>query len=309
MIAPTEAGVLVQGTMSCVQLRGSFQDQNCLYMLMEWVPGGELFHYIDMYHSFDELTARFYAANVVLMMEFLHSKGIIYRDLKPENLVVDANGYLKLADFGFAKHIGNARAFTICGTPDYQAPEVIMRRGATKGVDHWAIGVLIFEMLVGEPPFMSATNDPWDTFRRAATGRCHVPSFVSEDATDLIYRLLQVCHMSWILVCVSVYSWLYHSCTSTEGIFFIQVNPDRRLGAHGVAEIKQHPWFNGISWNDLEAKRVKPPMVPKLKNPTDTSNFGKYDDSETPPPNNRKDRNLWQMWEWVETSSKHHERA
>lgn len=82
----------------------------------------------------------------------------------------------------------------------------------------------------------------------------------------------------------------------------VQVNPDRRLGAHGVDEIKQHPWFNGIVWSDLEAKRIKPPMVPKLKNATDTSNFGKYDDTEAPPVNPRKDRNLWQMWDWVETA-------
>ena len=160
-------------------------------MLMDWVPGGELFHYIDVYQSFDEKTARFFAGNVILAIEYLHTKGIVYRDLKPENLVLDANGYLKLTDYGFAKHVGPQRTFTICGTPDYQAPEVIMRRGATRAVDFWAIGVLIFEMLVGEPPFMSKTNDPWDTFRRAMTGRCHVPSYVSEAAADLIYKLLQ----------------------------------------------------------------------------------------------------------------------
>ena len=175
-----------------MQLRGSYQDQNCLYMLMDWVPGGELFHYIDVHHSFDEPTARFFAANVVLTMEHLHAKGIVYRDLKPENLVLEASGYLKLADFGFAKHVGSGKAFTICGTPDYQAPEVIMRRGATRCVDFWAIGVLIYEMLVGEPPFMSASGDPWDTFRRAMTGRCHVPRHVSKAAGDLIYKLLQV---------------------------------------------------------------------------------------------------------------------
>lgn len=175
-----------------IQLRGSYQDQNCLYMLMDWVPGGELFHYIDVHHSFDEATARFFAANVVLTLEHLHAKGIVYRDLKPENLVLEASGYLKLADFGFAKHIGSSKAFTICGTPDYQAPEVIMRRGATRCVDFWAIGVLIYEMLVGEPPFMSKSGDPWDTFRRAMTGRCHVPRHVSKAAADLIYKLLQV---------------------------------------------------------------------------------------------------------------------
>ena len=176
----------------------------------------ELFHYIDQMQSFDEATARFYAANVLLTMAYLHNKGIIYRDLKPENLVLDANGYLKLADYGFAKHVGSSKTFTICGTPDYQAPEVIMRRGATKAVDYWAIGVLIFEMLVGEPPFMSKTNDPWDTFRRAMTGRCHVPSYVSEAAADLIYKLLQVCALPLVLPALPMMSSgvCMHKCSA-----------------------------------------------------------------------------------------------
>jgi serine/threonine protein kinase len=149
----------------CVQLKGAYQDKRSLYLLQEWVPGGELFHHLDLEGAFDEPKAMFFAANVLLALEFLHSKGIVYRDLKPENLLLDAQGYLKMADFGFAKYVGEDKTFTICGTPDYQAPEVIMRRGTNKAADYWALGVLIFEMLVGDPPFKSLTGDPWDTFR------------------------------------------------------------------------------------------------------------------------------------------------
>ena len=149
----------------CVQLRGAYQDPKALYLLQEWVPGGELFHHLDLEGAFDEATAMFFAANVLLALESLHVKGIVYRDLKPENLLLDAQGYLKMADFGFAKYLGTEKTFTICGTPDYQAPEVIMRKGTNKAADYWGLGVLIFEMLVGDPPFKSLTGDPWDTFR------------------------------------------------------------------------------------------------------------------------------------------------
>lgn len=101
-------------------------------------------------------------------------------------------GYVKLADFGFAKAIGASPTFTICGTPDYQAPEIIKRKGTTKAADYWALGVLIFEMLVGDPPFKSISGDPWDTFRRTLSGRFYIPMFVSELAQDLIYKLLNV---------------------------------------------------------------------------------------------------------------------
>uniref|UniRef100_A0A383VZL0 cGMP-dependent protein kinase n=1 Tax=Tetradesmus obliquus TaxID=3088 RepID=A0A383VZL0_TETOB len=235
-----------------VGLVGAFQDATSLYLLQEWVPGGELFHHLDIEGSFSDATACFYAANVLLAMECLHARGIVYRDLKPENLLLDTQGYIKMADFGFAKKIGSERTFTICGTPDYQAPEVIMRRGTTRAADYWALGVLVFEMLVGDPPFKSLTGDPWDTFRRTLSGRFYVPHFITDAAADLIFKLLQV-------------------------------NPEKRLGCGpgGIAEIKAHRWFSRINWDALAAKQLPAPIQPRLKSLLDTSNFDNFDDAES----------------------------
>ncbi|WIA31049.1 hypothetical protein OEZ86_001080 [Tetradesmus obliquus] len=235
-----------------VGLVGAFQDATSLYLLQEWVPGGELFHHLDIEGSFSDATACFYTANVLLAMECLHARGIVYRDLKPENLLLDTQGYIKMADFGFAKKIGSERTFTICGTPDYQAPEVIMRRGTTRAADYWALGVLVFEMLVGDPPFKSLTGDPWDTFRRTLSGRFYVPHFITDAAADLIFKLLQV-------------------------------NPEKRLGSGpgGIAEIKAHRWFSRINWDALAAKQLPAPIQPRLKSLLDTSNFDNFDDAES----------------------------
>nr|QKY15304.1 cGMp-dependent protein kinase (PRKG) [Polytomella parva] len=261
----------------CVRLCGAYQDRDCLYLLQEWVPGGELFHHLDVEGAFDEPTAMFYAANVLLALEFLHAKNIVYRDLKPENLLMDTQGYIKVADFGFAKHIGGDKTFTICGTPDYQAPEVIMRRGTTKAADYWALGVLIFEMLVGDPPFKSLTGDPWDTFRRTLSGRFYVPNFISDSAADLIFKLLQV-------------------------------NPDKRLGSDkltGAEDIKRHKWFSRVDWRALEQKKMPAPFRPRVRNPLDTSNFDNFDAVDVEPPAVPADRlekhaQLWELWEKID---------
>lgn len=141
-------------------LQASFSDRESLYMLLDYVPGGELFSYLRKFRRFDEPTARFYAAEIVLVLEFLHEEqgGVAYRDLKPENLLLDAEGHIKLVDFGFAKRLGNkgdrpVETYTLCGTPEYLAPEVIQNKGHTAAVDWWALGILIYEFLTGYPPF------------------------------------------------------------------------------------------------------------------------------------------------------------
>ncbi|KAF2431023.1 Pkinase-domain-containing protein [Tothia fuscella] len=135
-------------------LVASFQDYDSLYMLLDYCPGGEVFSYLRRARRFNEATSQFYAAEIVLILEFLHEReGVAYRDLKPENILIDADGHLKLVDFGFAKKIDNRETYTLCGTPEYLAPEVIRNTGHGCAVDWWAFGILVYEFLVGQPPF------------------------------------------------------------------------------------------------------------------------------------------------------------
>ncbi len=151
----------VSGHPFVTNLVASFSDYDFLYLLLDYVPGGELFSYLRKLRRFDEEMARFYAAEIVLVLEYLHERqgGVAYRDLKPENLLLDAEGHIKLVDFGFAKRLGNndddrpVETYTLCGTPEYLAPEVIHNKGHTTAVDWWALGILIYEFLTGYPPF------------------------------------------------------------------------------------------------------------------------------------------------------------
>lgn len=150
----------VAGHPFITNLLASFSDRDSLYMLLDYVPGGELFSYLRKLRRFDEHVARFYAAEIVLVLEYLHEHqdGVAYRDLKPENLLLDKDGHIKLVDFGFAKRLGKrdnrpVETYTLCGTPEYLAPEVIHNKGHTTAVDWWALGILVYEFLTGYPPF------------------------------------------------------------------------------------------------------------------------------------------------------------
>ena len=150
----------VAGHPFITNLLASFSDHDSLYMLLDYVPGGELFSYLRKLRRFDESVAKFYAAEIVLVLEYLHETqdGVAYRDLKPENLLLDKDGHIKLVDFGFAKRLGQGgnsqtETYTLCGTPEYLAPEVIHNKGHTTAVDWWALGILIYEFLTGYPPF------------------------------------------------------------------------------------------------------------------------------------------------------------
>ncbi|GAX72756.1 hypothetical protein CEUSTIGMA_g212.t1 [Chlamydomonas eustigma] len=217
-----------------VKLQGTAQDDQYLYMMMEAVMGGELFSYLQTRASpLDEAHARFYAASVILGLDYLHQHGSVYRDLKPENLLIDLKGYVKVTDFGFVKQLDKGgKTYTLCGTPEYLAPEIIMNKGHNQAADWWALGVLIYELCTGMPPFMH--EDRLMMFRRICQRDLFIPKTFSKPLRSLIEGLL----------------------TS---------NPVFRLGSGktGVAEIKSHPWFNGLDWEAFASKSLPAPYLPK----------------------------------------------
>jgi len=229
-----------------LRLAATFQDDNEIYMLLELALGGELFSVLRDRQKFDEPQGRFYASNVCSAFCYMHDKLIVYRDLKPENLLFDSEGYLKVVDFGFAKRITD-RTWTLCGTPEYLAPEIITNKGHNLAVDWWAFGILIFEMLVGQPPFCA--DDPMEIYQKILRNRVTYPSIVSKNSRDLISKLL-----------VS--------------------NPSQRLGAlkKGHRDVSGHVFFKPVDWNELVRKKPKAPYIPQIKSPTDTSNFEDYEE-------------------------------
>jgi len=232
-----------------IRLFGTFKDKNRLMFLLEPSLGGELFSVLRARTLFDEDTARFFAASVVLAFEFMHGKNIIYRDLKPENLLLDGEGYLKVTDFGFAKELTTGRTWTLCGTPDYLAPEIVAGKGHGKGVDWWTLGVFIYEMLASYPPFYD--EDPMKTYAKIMHGNITFPSHFSKEATNLISKLL------------------LHK-------------PTKRLGVvkGGAKLIKKHAWFKGFDWDALYNRKMKAFIIPKIKNMEDISNFDDYGETE-----------------------------
>ncbi|KAF2184055.1 Pkinase-domain-containing protein [Zopfia rhizophila CBS 207.26] len=243
----------------------SFQDPDSLYMLLDYCPGGEVFSYLRRARRFNEPTSQFYAAEIVLILEFLHEKeGVAYRDLKPENILIDAEGHLKLVDFGFAKKVENRETYTLCGTPEYLAPEVIRNTGHGTAVDWWAFGILVYEFLVGQPPFWD--QNPMKIYEQIVEGRVRFPSAMSPEARDLISGL----------------------CT---------VDTSKRLGniKGGAGAVKAHPWFRHIDWEALYNRKIQGPIVPHLRGPADTRNFDEYE----PEPEGREpySQDMREKWE------------
>nr|XP_036863901.1 serine/threonine-protein kinase N3 isoform X2 [Manis javanica] len=224
-------------------LLACFQTSSHACLVTEFVPGGDLMMQIHD-DVFPEPQARFYLACVVLGLQFLHEKKIIYRDLKLDNLLLDAQGFLKIADFGLCKEgIGfGDRTSTFCGTPEFLAPEVLTQEAYTRAVDWWGLGVLLYEMLVGECPFPGDTEE--EVFDCIVNADAPYPRFLSVQGLELIQKLLQKC-------------------------------PEKRLGAgeQDAEEVKTQPFFRTTDWQALLARAVQPPFLPSLYGPTDLRYF------------------------------------
>jgi serine/threonine kinase 38 len=275
-----------------VDLKFSFQDQNFLYLGMEFLPGGDLMSLLMARDILPENDAKFYAAEIVLAIESVHKLDCIHRDLKPDNVLIDADGHIKLSDFGLSKKLdmdnrfqneiksfGNnnnlnakgtknlsyaqqfsqfksmkskkrrAFAFSTVGTPDYIAPEVIRQKGYGQEIDWWSLGVIMFEMMIGYPPFFSESST--ETCKKILdwknTLNIRPEANISKEAEDILRRLIR--------------------------------DPETRLGANGAEEIKRHPFFKDIDWNHIK-ETLTPPFVPELKNNYDTKYFDEFEEDE-----------------------------
>ncbi|XP_065106550.1 ribosomal protein S6 kinase alpha-1 [Paramisgurnus dabryanus] len=236
-----------------VKLHYAFQTEGKLYLILDFLRGGDLFTRLSKEVMFTEEDVKFYLAELALALDHLHGLGIIYRDLKPENILLDDEGHIKLTDFGLSKESidHENKAYSFCGTVEYMAPEVVNRRGHTHSADWWSYGVLMFEMLTGALPFQG--KDRKETMTMILKAKLGMPQFLSAEAQSLLRNLFKR-------------------------------NPGNRLGAgpDGVEEIKRHPFYSTIDWNKLFRREVHPPFKPAIGRPDDTNYFDSEFTAKTP---------------------------
>lgn len=227
-----------------VSAHAAFQTPEKIFLVIDYVPGGELFNRLKEEGKFSESRTRLYAAEIALGLGAMHSHGLLYRDLKPENILIDADGHLRLTDFGLVKTqmFGDSTTGTFCGTPEYIAPEMLTQQPYTKVVDWWSFGIIVFEMLTGLPPFYDENTNKM--YRMVLHDQVVFPPYLSPEAVDLISKLLDK-------------------------------DPAHRLGGseEDVEEIKRHPFFKPINWDDVLAKKYTPEWIPSIKGELDVSNF------------------------------------
>jgi len=216
-----------------VRLHFAFQTDRKLFMLLDYCSGGELFFHLGKAGRFTENRARFYASEIVLALEYLHGKSIIYRDLKPENCLLDEKGHVKLTDFGLSKTNikGNQTTHSFCGTPEYLAPEILRRNGHGKPADWWSLGALLFEMLMGMPPFYSRDRDR--LFEKILHSELRFPNYFSKKSQNILMALMER-------------------------------NPSKRLGSEKVGKVREHVFFYGVDWLRLGRLEIEPPFKPRI---------------------------------------------
>ncbi|MCI4395751.1 hypothetical protein PGIGA_G00195560 [Pangasianodon gigas] len=229
-----------------VRLHGTFKDSRYIYMVMDFCSGGEIWTKLKEVRRFEESTTVFVAACVVEAYAYLHKKDIMYRDLKPENLMLDSRGYIKLVDFGFAKKLQRGqKTYSFCGTPEYMAPEIIQNQGHDFAADFWSLGVLIYELLVGSPPFSS--SEPQSIYSKILDGVIKYPPHMGEAARSLISKLCRP-------------------------------RPGQRLGntKNGIKDVRNHRWFNNMNWHKLRMKQITAPTVKLIRKGPCYINFDRF---------------------------------
>ena len=261
----------------------SFSDETSLYMLLDYTPGGEIFSYLRRARRFPFSTVQFYAAEITLILAYLHEvQFVAYRDLKPENILLDVDGHLKLVDFGFAKYLpptqdppstssklgdeqmepqasGAGVTYTLCGTPEYLAPEVIRNTGHGTAVDWWALGILVYEMLIGQPPFWD--QNPMRIYEQIVAGHIRFPtSHPSHQGHRHSLHVPRVARDFILALC--------------------KTDPTQRLGhiAGGSKRVMEHYFFDGIDWDEIYYRRRRGPIIPRVEWAGDAGNFDEYPD-------------------------------
>lgn len=235
-------------------LKAVFQDDNSVYLLSEYIPGGELFSHLRLRHKFDFAAYQFFAVEITCALEYLHNLNIVFRDLKPENILLSKNGHIRLVEFSLSKVVDN-RTFTLCGTPEYLSPELILGNGYGLSADWWALGVLIYEMALGYPPFFG--RNPFSFYKKILEGNFKFFEFIPKLTKHIV----------------------------TD--FLIGERKNRLgCGSGGIVELKRHIFFRGVDWVSATQELIVPLIAPALQGDGDSSNYDFYPEETIEEPNN-----------------------
>ena len=218
-----------------------------LNFLFEYIPGGYLSTLLKSHKRFNIKDSKFYLASLITIIDYLHKKNIIHRDLRPENILINKNGYIKLADFSFVKRVENEYTYSACGIPEYYSPEMINKSGYNKSTDFWGLGVILYEMIIGCTPFMD--QDPMKIYQKINKAKVSFPQTLEQSAKDIIRHFL-----------------------------IVDVNKRLGCGKKGIAEIIDTPFFDDFDWKGLLYRNLRPPFVPDVNDNFDFSYFRKIDD-------------------------------